>query len=77
MAHAIHPNYAEKHEENHKPKMHAGIVIKHNANQRYATTSITAFMLREIGKRHGIPIQDFVVRQDSACGSTVGPMLSA
>jgi len=47
----------EKHEENHQPAMHKGVVIKWNANQRYATTSITAFLLKELAKRHQVPIQ--------------------
>ncbi|KAI8385029.1 peptidase M18 [Radiomyces spectabilis] len=77
MAHAIHPNYADKHEENHRPEMHKGTVIKVNANQRYATTAMTSLVLKELAKKHNIPIQEFVVRNDSSCGSTIGPMLSA
>ncbi|SAM08509.1 hypothetical protein [Absidia glauca] len=77
MAHAIHPNYADKHEDNHRPQMHKGTVIKINANQRYATTAITTLVMKELAKKHNIPIQEFVVRNDSSCGSTIGPMLSA
>lgn len=57
--------------------MHKGVVIKSNANQRYATTSITAFLVKELARRHKLPVQEFVVRNDSPCGSTIGPILSA
>ncbi|KAI7869496.1 peptidase M18 [Spinellus fusiger] len=77
MAHAVHPNYSEKYEENHQPAMHKGTVIKVNANQRYATTAPTSLILREIARRRHVPVQEFVVRNDSPCGSTIGPMLSA
>ncbi|KAG0166283.1 hypothetical protein DFQ28_006501 [Apophysomyces sp. BC1034] len=77
MAHAVHPNYMEKYEENHRPAMHKGTVIKINANQKYATTAPTSLILREIARRRDIPVQEFVVRNDSSCGSTIGPMLSA
>lgn len=83
-AHGIHPNYSSKHQSEHKVYLHDGIVIKNNANQRYATTPLTASMIRTLCSKDGghnnnstIPIQDFVVRNDSPCGSTIGPMMSA
>ena len=57
VAHAIHPNYSEKHEKNHQPVLNKGTVIKTNQNQRYATNAETGFLLREIARRAGAPIQ--------------------
>lgn len=75
MAHAIHPNYPEKHESD--IFMNKGVVIKYNANQRYATTSETASKIKQLAKKLEIPYQSFVVRNDSLCGSTIGPLLSS
>ena len=76
-AHAIHPNYANKHESNHQPKMCDGTVIKTNSNQRYATNMLTGFYIRELARQGGFPIQEFVVRNDCPCGTTIGPIVSA
>lgn len=78
QAHAIHPNYASKHEKNHQPTMNEGMVIKRNSNQRYATNVVTGVIMREIARKAGLkPIQEFIVRQDCGCGSTIGPAISA
>ena len=77
MAHACHPNYASKHEANHKPRMHAGMVLKTNVNQSYATTTQSAFLIQELARERNIPIQSFVVKNSTGCGSTIGPMSSA
>ncbi|KAJ6767669.1 ASPARTYL AMINOPEPTIDASE [Salix koriyanagi] len=77
MAHGVHPNFMEKHEEHHRPEMQKGLVIKHNANQRYATSGVTAFLFKEVGKMHNLPSQEFVVRNDMGCGSTIGPILAS
>lgn len=78
QAHAIHPNYANKHEKGHAPKMNDGMVIKRNSNQRYATTGITGLIIREIARKAGLkPVQEFVVRNDCGCGSTIGPIISS
>lgn len=58
--------------------MNHGMVIKTNSNQRYATNGVSGFIIREIARRAGLPpVQEFVVRQDCACGSTIGPIISA
>jgi aspartyl aminopeptidase len=89
MAHSVHPNYPAKYESQHRPEMNKGTVIKINANARYATNTPGVVLLQEAARRakkasssvstakEGVPLQLFVVRNDSSCGSTIGPMLSA
>jgi aspartyl aminopeptidase len=77
MAHAVHPNYAAKYERHHTPAMNGGPVIKINANQRYATNSPGIVLVQEVARAARVPLQLFVVKNDSPCGSTIGPMLSA
>ena len=73
-AHAVHPNYADKHDDQHSPHLGGGPVIKINRNQRYATDSEGAARLRLLAERAGVDVQAFVMRADLACGSTIGPI---
>ena len=73
-AHAVHPNYPERHEPAHRPLVNHGPAIKMNANQRYATSAPTAAMFRECCEAAGVPWQTFVSRNNMPCGSTIGPL---
>ncbi|XGA81118.1 M18 family aminopeptidase [Halomonas sp. CH40] len=73
-AHALHPNFRDKHDEQHGPLINAGPVIKVNANQRYATNSATSALFRDLCCEADVPVQVFVTRADMGCGSTIGPI---
>jgi aspartyl aminopeptidase len=77
MAHALHPNYAEKHDDKYAPLMNAGPVIKQNGNNRYATTAETAALFEGVCREVGVPVQRVINRADVPCGSTIGPMTSS
>ncbi|MCP8898654.1 M18 family aminopeptidase [Gilvimarinus xylanilyticus] len=76
-AHAVHPNFVQKHDAEHGPVLNAGPVIKINANQRYATTSETSGLFKMLCAQVGVSVQSFVSRTDMECGSTIGPITSA
>jgi len=73
-AHAIHPNYPSKHDKEHAPHINKGVVIKVNANQRYASNSKTISRFMKTASTLGEPLQNFVTRSDMGCGSTIGPI---
>ncbi len=73
-AHAIHPNYASKHDENHAPLINKGVVVKVNANQRYASNAKTISRFMMAAQKEELKLQEFVTRSDMGCGSTIGPI---
>ena len=77
MAHAVHPNYAERHDGGHTPVIGRGPVIKVNANQAYATDSGTGGYFAGLCLENDVEPQYFVSRNDMACGSTIGPITAA
>jgi aspartyl aminopeptidase len=76
-AHAVHPNYDDKHDPQHRPRLNGGPVIKFNANQRYATNSVTAAIFRDLCAKAKVPVQTIAMRSDMACGSTIGPITAS
>nr|WP_027328957.1 M18 family aminopeptidase [Marinimicrobium agarilyticum] len=76
-AHGVHPNFSDRHDDNHGPRLNLGPVIKVNANQRYATTSESSALFRDLAERAQVPLQTFVSRTDMECGSTIGPITSS
>ena len=74
-AHAVHPNYPERHEPGHRPIVNHGPGDQGQRNQRYATSAETA---RDVpGARASapsVPWQVFVSRNNMPCGSTIGPI---
>lgn len=77
MAHAVHPNYADRHEARHMPRLNQGPVIKINQNLRYATNAATAEVFARAARAADVPVQTFVNRTDLACGSTIGPITAS
>lgn len=77
MAHALHPNYAEKHDPTNHPLMGHGPVIKINANQKYLTDAVGSAIFQEICREAEVPCQYFVNHSDMAGGSTLGNILTA
>lgn len=77
MAHAWHPNYPNAYEPDHHVEVNGGPVIKHNVNQRYATSAASAARFMQCCERAGVPYQQYAHRSDLGCGSTIGPLLAA
>jgi len=75
--HGFHPNYPSRHQAEHRPCLNEGVVIKTNPNQRYATTCTGAAVVRQVGLKSDVKIQDICVKNDSPCGSTIGPIISS
>lgn len=76
-AHGVHPNYQEVHDDKHRPILNGGPVIKLNANQRYASNSDSVALFKSICNKVKVSCQSFAMRNDMACGSTIGPLTAA
>jgi aspartyl aminopeptidase len=71
-AHALHPNHPEKYDAQNRVFMNKGVVIKHNADQKYTTDAVSSARFTMICERAGVPVQHFANRSDQPGGSTLG-----
>jgi aspartyl aminopeptidase len=77
VGHAVHPNYAEKHDPTHHPRANGGPILKTNVNQRYATDGTGRAVFAAACERAGVPFQHFVSSNAMPCGTTIGPITAA
>lgn len=71
-AHALHPNHPELSDGTNAPVVNGGVVLKFNANLRYATDGVAAAVLRTVCQRANVPVQTYYNRADLPGGSTLG-----
>lgn len=72
--HAVHPNYADRHDPANRPLLGHGPLLKLNASQRYATDARGAAAWHRACAAAGVPVQEFVSNNAIPCGSTIGPL---
>ena len=77
MAHAVHPNYPDKHDKQHRPMLGQGPVIKVNVNQSYASDGPAVAAFSAACRAVDVAPQHFSSRNDTPCGSTIGPISAA
>ncbi len=75
--HAVHPNYAERHDPDHLPHVNGGPILKVNVNQRYATDGSGRAVFAAACERASVPWQTFVSNNAMPCGTTIGPITAA
>lgn len=75
--HALHPNHPELADKNHAPVLNGGIVIKHNAAQKYCTDGASDAMFRMLCDEAGVQYQLYCNRADIPGGSTLGNLSNA
>lgn len=77
VAHATHPNYAEKSDPTNPIMLGRGAVLKTSASQRYVTDSRASAIIKKLAKDKGFKIQSHVNKSGMPGGQTLGPIISS
>ncbi|WP_225832515.1 M18 family aminopeptidase [Streptomyces sp. NK08204] len=75
--HAVHPNYPERHDPTHHPRVNGGPILKVNVNNRYATDGSGRAVFAAACEKANVPFQTFVSNNSMPCGTTIGPITAA
>lgn len=76
-AHALHPNYPERHDPSNAPIFNRGIAVKWNTNQRYATSPEAMTPVARAAQAANQALQTFSSKNTMPCGTTIGPISAA
>ncbi len=76
VAHAYNPNFSKKYDPQHRPLLGKGVVIKYNADRKYASDSLTVAPIIQACQELGLPYQNYTSHSNSGCGSTIGPIVA-
>ncbi len=77
MAHAMHPNFPDKHDPTNKPVINGGPVIKYHHGQKYTTDADSAAVFKAVCNLAGVEYQEFHNRNDAKSGGTIGPIVAS
>ena len=75
--HAVHPNYAERHDPTHHPRVDGGPILKDSVNNRNAPGGSGRAVFAAACEKAGVPFQTFVSNNAMPCGTTIGPITAA
>ena len=77
VAHALNPNYSKRYDTSHAPLLGKGVVMKYNADLKYATSALSSAKILQLAQTLSLPLQTYASRNDIPSGSTVGPIIAS
>lgn len=77
VTHAANPNFLERYQGEHLPLLNVGLVVCQDSNGHMTTDSVSTAICNRVAELSGCTNQQFMIRNDSRSGGTVGPTISS
>ncbi len=74
VSHGFHPAFEKKQDPQHVPLLGHGIILKFNADHKYATSGPTSAIIMQAAHDLNLRCQRYAARNDIVSGSTIGPI---